>query len=209
MMNEEVDTTVALKGDLILQVGVKKKRIRVDALVMRNGSPTFNKKLDEKFVDAQLMFTIVNGPMELALPDDNAQAIETICLALHGQMPGHHPDPKALLQVSQTVNKYSMQNSLFFATNFWLENAMQGIVDYEHFNHELGAAPAKQLWYLLLASRYLSMDKAFSTISKNLVLMYRGSFSNLAVENDVADEDDMTLSINVYQLAGKSSAPKH
>lgn len=78
---------IATSGDMLLSVGPNKDReLLVSSTTLATSSPYFKALTGPNFSEGQAACTSQN-PREIVLKDDDAQAMEDLCMLLHGQEP--------------------------------------------------------------------------------------------------------------------------
>ncbi len=81
--NAPTTVDIAPNGDVVFVVGPSKTRLRVYSLFVKTASPVLNAMLRPNFEEGQQLAK--TGSAEIALPEDNAEAIETIFNVIHGR----------------------------------------------------------------------------------------------------------------------------
>lgn len=115
-----LDTDIAPDGDVVLIVGPEKARLRVYSQCLRAASKVFNAMFGPDWSEGQGLSTCV--PKEVALDEDNASALRTICLVLH-----HHADvpevtsAKEIATIAVVSDKYDLAVALRYASASWLD----------------------------------------------------------------------------------------
>ncbi|KAF2167720.1 hypothetical protein M409DRAFT_21872 [Zasmidium cellare ATCC 36951] len=111
---------VAPDGDLILVVN-DKLELRVYSCVLRLTSPVFKAMLSPDFAEGQARGT-ASAPQMLPLPEDNAEGMRLLCLALHQankDLPQSMPTAE-LLRFATVVDKYQCSSSVWSHSQAWL-----------------------------------------------------------------------------------------
>jgi hypothetical protein len=159
---------IAADGDVILVVGPEKVRLRVHSLFLKEASKPFSAMLGPDWKEGQDMLGR-DGPVELALPEDNATALRLICAIIHHRnkrLPLTLP-ASDVLAIAVTADKYDCVNALKFACGNWLRPE-------QNEAHDL---------MLLTAAAYLFQDvKAFKEITRAMVLNHKGPYLALSCE---------------------------
>ena len=78
---EEQPTDICLNGDIILIVAEDCVRLRVDSQSLRSASKIFDAMFAPCWSEGQTLSRDL--PTEVALPDDNAEAMWMICRVIH------------------------------------------------------------------------------------------------------------------------------
>ncbi|RMZ82149.1 hypothetical protein DV738_g1886, partial [Chaetothyriales sp. CBS 135597] len=165
-----MDFSLAPEGDVILVVGAKQFRIRVDSLFLKRHSPVFRAMLSPNFSEGQALSS--SSPREIDLPDDDPYAMQTLCAVMYldfDHIP-RTPTTRNVLDIVRLADKYECYNVLTTPSQAygWLksDNLTEGqdLVD-------------------LLAVAYLIRDQeAFIKLSSALILRCGNSFADLADE---------------------------
>lgn len=113
---------VADHGDVVLKVGQGNDvvRIRVDSYILRFASRSFKAMLGPNFADGKNLS--YDNPKEIALTDDDPEAIQAICQVLH--LKNHsvvkNLESRTILKIAQTSDKYFLREAISFAMAKWL-----------------------------------------------------------------------------------------
>jgi hypothetical protein len=168
---------IALDGDVVFVIGPTERRVTVYSLMVKNASPVLYAMLGPGFLEGQHLAK--TGSTEIALPEDDADAMEIIFNVIHcrndkvKKMLG----PDELLRVAIACDKYDCVGSLEFAFQTWLSH--------------IGATKSKDLWALAMAACVSQEQLAFAEATSALVFNHAGSFLDLTREHD--DVMDPTL----------------
>ncbi|KAK3937431.1 hypothetical protein QBC46DRAFT_392642 [Diplogelasinospora grovesii] len=157
---------IAPAGDVVLVIGPEKKRFRVHSLLLCAASPVFRVMLDNQFFQEGGARS-PEAPKNVALPEDDAEALEIILNVLHYRA-DEVDDPLApasVLRVAIATDKYDLTPSLKLVIRDWLK--CDGVTD------------ATELWQLAIAACWLGNDIAFEAITRSLLQRYGGSFIKL------------------------------
>ncbi|XEV07515.1 hypothetical protein FSHL1_012802 [Fusarium sambucinum] len=178
---------IAPDGDLILVVGPKKTKLRVRSTLLAAASKPFSAMLGPNWKEGNDL-RHQQGPFELLLPEDDAVAMQIICVVIHYQNDklSRTLDADDVFAVAVAANKYDCAHVLRFARESWLRT-------YGKESHSL---------VLLAASAYLFQDaSAFRVITGVLVLNHVGSYLSLRI-----DEVESFLPWTVFYLLGAQRA---
>ncbi|KXX80335.1 hypothetical protein MMYC01_204671 [Madurella mycetomatis] len=170
---------IAPDGDVVFVVGPTKKRLRVYSLFIKTASPVLNAMLHPSFEEGQRLAK--TGSVEIALPEDNAEAIEIIFNVIHGRNDKVQAklSPNELLQVAIANDKYDFFVPLAFAIRIWLSR--QGVSDPE------------ELWALAMAACLFSEQEAFTAATSALVFNHEASYISLAKKHEAVMDPIMLL----------------
>ncbi|KAF4439126.1 btb poz [Fusarium acutatum] len=156
---------IAPDGDILLAIGPDKIKLRVKSMLLMAASKPFSAMLGPNWKEGHDM-RHHDGPLEILLPDDDATALEIICLVVHHQ---NDRVPQSLaagdmLAIAVTADKYDCINALGFASNTWLR--------------DLKVKPEDLM--LLTAVAYLFRNaQAFKEVTAALVLNHNNSYLGL------------------------------
>jgi hypothetical protein len=107
-------------GDVVLIVEVK-TRVRVDSVVMKRASSVFAAMLGPNFKEGHALAEAGAAPIEIPLPEDNAEEFGWICRALHCQ--GHtklwKPNTRRLVSIWSLIDKYDLKESMQLSFGLW------------------------------------------------------------------------------------------
>ena len=161
---------LATNGDVVLVVGAKQFRIRVDSLFLKRHSKVFAALLGPNFHEGQDLNADVSSPKEIPLPDDNPNAMTAICATMYhafDHIP-RSPTTASVLTIIRHADKYDCYDVLTLPSqvNGWLKS--------DHLSQ------GKDLVNILGVSYLVRDQEAFTNASKALVSKYAGSFADLA-----------------------------
>ncbi|KAL0264183.1 hypothetical protein SLS55_000129 [Diplodia seriata] len=159
---------IAPTGDIVLLL-CDDTKLRVHSVVLKLASPVFRAMFGPHFSEGQNLSE--TNPKEVPLPGDPAEPMTLICEILHHQHPSSSFRSELLEPLVSLVHKYDLVDAMGFKVAAFLE-------------HELPAAKENEFSDLgdqgLLAMAYLLKDKrSFNLISREVVIFYEGSFSDL------------------------------
>ncbi|RSL69675.1 hypothetical protein CEP54_002191 [Fusarium duplospermum] len=145
-------------GDVILVVGPRKSKIQLSSHLLRTTSPVFNAMLGPNFKEGTLLRES-QGPVEIALPDDNAQALYNVYSTLYGG----HPDVNNLsvdeiYDISILAQKYDLVDRLMFGCEAWFRTINKDTY-----------GSIEEDWKMLLAAYWLRSGLGFRNASRMLI----------------------------------------
>ncbi|KAI8217146.1 hypothetical protein K4K54_011937 [Colletotrichum sp. SAR 10_86] len=117
---------IAPNGEVILLVGPDSHPIRVHALILADASPVFKcllKPTSSTYTEpAAVLFAAPDSPAHVTLPEDDPQAIETICRVLHSRIDDVVCDlaDDEVLMVAMAADKYDCTAAMGLAVRHWL-----------------------------------------------------------------------------------------
>jgi hypothetical protein len=97
---------IATNSDIILVVGLEKRKLQVNSCALKNASKAFNAMFGPYFREGQDLHG--NPPKEISMPDDNVDALTIICRILHLRNDSI-PDsltPSKVLQIAIATDKF-------------------------------------------------------------------------------------------------------
>ena len=127
---------LAADGDVILVVGPRKKCIRVCSVTLSRASSVFAALFGPQFREGQQARSS-SAPVDIALPNDNADDFLFVCRVLHFQAPALESmsgieGSKKLLELSSLVDKYALANAFMYSARmlmtFWLDSHAEDVV---------------------------------------------------------------------------------
>ncbi|KAM0433358.1 hypothetical protein ACHAPT_004235 [Fusarium lateritium] len=152
-------------GDVILVVGPEKSKIQLSSHLLSSTSSVFKAMLGPNFREGALLRE-GQGPVEIALPEDNAEAVWNAYSALYGANPrAYRIKPDEVYDIAILAQKYDLIERLSLACERWFldsEDGSFGSIDED--------------WKMLLAAYWLGSDFAFGKISQRLIEGREGSF---------------------------------
>jgi hypothetical protein len=120
-------------GDVILVVGVENTRLRVNSQSLRYASKVFSAMFGPDWSEGQRLSKQL--PTEIALPDDDAKAMRTICCTIHlrNDLIPETLTTKEVLQIAIEIDKYDLMVALRYAIIEWLKPRFgMGLVETGH-----------------------------------------------------------------------------
>jgi len=167
--------------DVILVVGPDKVPIGVDSRCLRRASKVFNAMFKPPWMESTKLSNDPDSPTDLALPEDDAQAMHHVCCIIHHRNDLVPADFSAgeILQIAVVVDKYDMLTALKYAASWWLELCPEV---------ETPEADAILSMARLLAAAYLFRDpEQFRRLSLDLLFNYSGSYREIGKNSLLAD----------------------
>jgi hypothetical protein len=168
---EEKPADICLNGDIILIVGEDCVRLRVDSQSLRSASKIFDAMFGPCWSEGQKLSRDL--PTEVALPDDNAEAMWMICRVIHhrNDLAPKRPTARKVLQIAIAIDKYDLQAALIYAILEWLKPRRgQEMLDTGR---------------LLAAAFLLDSSELFMAHSKILLLEYSESYLSLMKDESI------------------------
>ncbi|KAJ4174381.1 hypothetical protein NW754_004798 [Fusarium falciforme] len=145
-------------GDVILVVGPHKIKIQLSSHLLSSTSPVFAAMLGPNFREGALLRES-EGPVEIALPADNAKALWHIYNVLYGAHPrAHKLDPDELYNVASLAHKYDLVERLALAREAWF-------ADSDMYSFE----STEENWKMLVAAYWLESEYGFAHLSHRLI----------------------------------------
>jgi hypothetical protein len=173
---QNLSTEMRPLGDIVLEVGPEKCRLRVQSHVISYSSKILAHKIRNIIRRPESVSTTSKGTSSIQtvrLEDDNAAALDIISCVLH-----HQPDmlpsllpPEQILQVALLARKYEMSKALLFAQAHWLNAAQR--------------PSFVEAGYLLAAAAAFGAGDTFKNRSTNLIADYTEPFSELKNHNAI------------------------
>jgi hypothetical protein len=183
MQNElstALNVDIAEDGDVILVVGPDKRRLRVLTSLLSNVSTVFRTMFGPHFSEGQNMGDTSSGPKEVHMPDDNADAIETICSLIHFRSVPDEIEPDLVLYVAVAADKFDCGIVLQHASRLWLDPK--------------NSKDLIELARLMAASYLLDDPKAFNQVTLAMSFGHANSYLTLA-EEDLGLDSSILLRI--------------
>lgn len=167
-------TPIAPNGDVTFIVGPEGCRLRVFALFVMTASPVLDAMLGPNFKERHRLTQVDEA--EIALPEDNAEALKIIFTVIHGHndMIPTIPTPGLLLQIAIAADKYNCFTPLTFAVQVWLESAYSII----------GADDPVGMWALAMAALIFGRHTIFAKATAALIMTFNGSYLDLVRKDD-------------------------
>ena len=197
-INEEsagITVDIAPDGDVVFVVGTTERRLRVYSLFVKAASPVLNAMLRPNFKEGHELAE--TGSVEIALPEDDAEAIEIIFNVIHGRNDKVRQtlSPDEILQVAIASDKYDCFVSLAFAIRVWLSRK--------------GVSDPEELWVLAMAACLFREQEAFAEATAALVFNHVGSYVDLARKHEAVMDPIVLLNTAGMSLAGWEKSAAH
>ena len=177
-------TTIDPDGDVVLKTFRPDggKHVRVSRHILSLASPVFAKMFNSKFREG-LDQHQASPPHPLALPDDDGNAVEVVCNALHYRMEEVPTSlsVECLVNVGIFVDKYDLARALAHLSSTWFRNILESPAADDH-DHDHDHDHDR----LLFAAYRLDIPEAFSTISWKIICDQVGPFRKISALDDVA-----------------------
>jgi hypothetical protein len=157
---------IVVDGDLVLVVGSGELKVLVHSLFLKAASKPFSAMLSPRWKEGRDMLE-QDVPVELPLPDDNAEGLWLICAIIHhrNDLVPDVLEPGVVLEIAILADKYDFIEVLKFACEAWFRprNNKDDI--------------------LLIAAAYLLWNaQAFKELTKSMVLNHSGPYLTLLCE---------------------------
>ncbi|KAB5581150.1 hypothetical protein GE09DRAFT_949341 [Coniochaeta sp. 2T2.1] len=182
-MVDENDTDtmvhIARDGDVVLVVGQPQRRLRVYSLIAKSASPVLNAMLGPSFGEGQQLAK--TGSTEMPLPEDDADAMETILNVIHCRNDEVKKllSPGELLRVAIACEKYDCFVPLQFAIQTWLSH--------------MSATKSEDLWAWAMAACLFHEQQAFADTTSAVASNHAGSSIDLTREHERVMDATMLL----------------
>jgi hypothetical protein len=165
---------IAPDGDLVLLAGPEKVRIHVHSLVLKMASGPFSAMFSPQWKEGQDLAKR-DGPLELELLHDNAEALIVICAVLHhkNELVAEPLAPALILEVAVIADKYDFIEALKFTSKGWFFPLFRSDIPGSDFNP---SRKPEDTFLLAVASYVLQSADAFHDFTKELALYYEGSY---------------------------------
>jgi hypothetical protein len=159
-------TEIATNGDVVLVAGPHGKKIQVSSSALRTASTYFGAMFGPRFAEGQGLNS--NGPKEILMPDDNANAVEVICNIMHfrNEAIPQSLSPTEVFEIAVAADKFNCVVALKHASAIWLNPD--------------GVKSITELAYLMAAAYIFDNAQAFSRVTLAMVLRHTGSYLPLA-----------------------------
>ena len=160
---------IATDGDVILVVGPEEAKFLCHSLFLKAVSGPFSAMFGPDWNEGHTMAG-QDGPVEKALPGDNATSIHLMCAVFHHKLEQIPEIPRAcdVLGIAVAADKYLCVDALKLVFANWLSPR---------------GRKAEDLMLLATAAYILNDAKAFEEITKSLILNHEGSFFALSCED--------------------------
>jgi hypothetical protein len=187
---------IAREGDVVFIVGPTQRKLRVHSLFVKTASPVLNAMLGPNFHEGQQLAT--TGLAEIELPEDDADAFETIFNIMHGRNDKVRDTlpPDELLQVVIAGDKYDCFASLTLASQLWL-GCYKDVRD------------PVELCALDLAACLFCRQGVFAETTAALVAYHGGSYLDLTKKYEAAMDPVMLLKIAGKRRTSRRGRSRH
>lgn len=178
-------------GDVVFIIGDEKSRLRVSSFILRNSSPVFSTLLGPKFAEGQKLLT--QGNVEIALPEDDPEAMETILCVLHGRndrVPERIPGDK-LCVVAMLCDKYDLFIPLKFAIQKWLNVHL--------------LCNTSESWLLMSAAYWFRDGEVFTRATCDLLRSHVGSYTTFARRTEILSDTAALICCKYYKFPHECS----
>ncbi|KAK4893864.1 hypothetical protein LTR27_007890 [Elasticomyces elasticus] len=170
---------IAADGDVIFNIGTPVVvRLRVSSSVLSRASSVFKTLLGPQFLEGSLDRSS-QSPADIALPDDDALAIEDLCRLLHGEPASsllEELDSARIYKLAITIDKYDCTERLRFHS----QALLLGFWDaYD------GNDPNPCLVQMAAAAYLLNHVRGFSFATRHIIMNTNQDYSEL-FEADIA-----------------------
>ncbi|OAL47474.1 hypothetical protein IQ07DRAFT_646412 [Pyrenochaeta sp. DS3sAY3a] len=151
-------------GDVVLVVGAENVRLRVQSQCLRSASKVFGKMFGPDWSEGQRL--LKEAPTEIPLPEDDADAMRTVCHIIHhrNDLVPPHLSAEEVLRIAIEVDKYDLKVAFKYANVGWLKPRIN--------------AERVDMGYLLVAAYLFDNTDAFMAHALTLILHYNGSYLN-------------------------------
>ncbi|CAJ0550308.1 Ff.00g102380.m01.CDS01 [Fusarium sp. VM40] len=166
-------------------------RVCVNSVIMKNASPVFEAMLGPHFKEGHALAQARSGPVEIALPEDDAVAFGHICQVLHCQADTNllEPCPELLLSIWIVVQKYDLKNAVKLSMGHWVWRQLEW------------RSGLEDLWFLALLCSQIGETNAFRSVTQQLMLSGNLSFVKLATKLEAWTKGIIPGRV-IYKLAG-------
>ncbi|OHW95942.1 hypothetical protein CSPAE12_05518 [Colletotrichum incanum] len=161
---EDVDEKLAIYEQ------VANDKLRVSSKVLMLNSPVFKAMLGGKFREATELAknTGFSDPYSIDLPDDDVEAMTTLCQILHNVYVDERPKPIGLSRLGFISDKYECTQALKYCGMVWIRDWLQ---DFDE-----NVPPMVDFCHLLVFSYVVDLPLEFSEISWRIFLYHEGPF---------------------------------
>lgn len=187
---------IAQEGDVVFIIGPTQRRLKVHSLFVTMASPVFNAMLGPNFHEGQQLAK--TGLAEVELPEDDADALETIFNIMHGRNDKVRDtlSPDEILQVAISGDKYDCFASLALARRLWL-SCYKGVRN------------PVELCALDLAACLFGQQEVFFETTTALIAYHSGSYLDLIRKYEAAMDPVMLLNIAGKGRVSQLGRPCH
>ncbi|KAJ4257347.1 hypothetical protein NW762_008465 [Fusarium torreyae] len=185
-------------GDVPFIVQDDSTRVRVHSTILKTASPVFATMLGPNFKEGQALAKADGTPVEIALPEDDAEAFGWICRVLHCQADTKlwKSGPEMLLKVWVIAEKYDMMKAIQLSVSFWVNEQLES------------KTTDSELWCMALSCYQARDSDSFRPITRQLLLSFKGPYILLASRSE--DNTKELTSVHVmYKLAATLQAARN
>lgn len=158
----ELLTSIFPDGGVILVVGPEKVRLRIAPDVLRSASKPFTAMFSSTWAEGRNMSTSL--PVEIPLPEDDADAMWAICCVLHHRN-DHVPtrlSTKRIFKIALLADKYDLIVALQYSSEKWLRPRHR--------------SSNESLFYMFASALLFGNADMVMAHSANIILSYEGSY---------------------------------
>jgi hypothetical protein len=136
--------------------------LRVYSQCLRSASKVLGAMLKPNWKEGQTLAT--KSSTEVTLPEDDAEAMRTICYVIHlrNDLVSKHLTAREVLQIAVVANKYDLSTALEHVSFRWLKSETYGTL--------------LDRGYLLTAAFFLKNNDAFMAHTKAILLSHSESY---------------------------------
>lgn len=178
---------IATDGDVIFSFSTdpQKRAIRVHSAALKLASRVFRAMFGPHFGEGQILE--VEQPTVVPLPEDDVEAMITVCkvLHLHDIQGIHHPTQQLLRKIAFLADKCDLSPALRITSEFWLREYIPGPKTEKTQLMDSGT--------LLVASFLLDAPVAFRDITRGIIQHYPLSFSTMGSSFDDNPTDPWSM----------------
>ncbi|GKT59837.1 hypothetical protein ColTof4_11056 [Colletotrichum tofieldiae] len=151
---------------------VTNDELRVSSKVLMLNSPVFKAMFGGKFKEATELAKNkgFSDPCSIDLPDDDVEAMTTLCRILHNVYVVERPKPIGLSRLAFISDKYECTQALKYCGMVWIRDWLQ---DFDE-----NVPPMVDFCHLLVFSYVVDLPLEFSEISWRIFLYHEGPFSS-------------------------------
>ncbi|KAK2030587.1 hypothetical protein LX32DRAFT_692319 [Colletotrichum zoysiae] len=148
---------------------VANDELQVSSKVLILASPVFKAMLDGNFMEATELArnTGFTNPYSIDLPDDDVEAMITLCQILHFYVV-KRPELSGLSKLAFISDKYECTQALNYCGRVWISDWLQ--------EYDRNVPPMVDFCHLLVFSYVVDLPLEFSEISWRIFLHHEGPF---------------------------------
>ena len=140
--------------------------LQVSSDVLREASPVFGAMLGPNFLERQALYSEgIGSETSIPLPDDDAEAVELLCLFLHPQENPTIPsiNPTELLRFASTVDKYACAAAVSIQASALFDGVNMESPDSSFFALQAAYFLDKPIDFARITSKLVREDVFFPT----------------------------------------------